>query len=233
MAVADIVPEQADPIRSEMDPDSLEWVTALQTSGAARETAVTRLHALLLRVARSEIRRRGGQLRLSGPEADDVAHQAADDAVVAVLAKVSQFRGESRFTTWAYSFVMFEVSGKVGRHMWQHPTVAMTTEDWERLPDRFGFDPAERSQWRDLVDALTRAVTEVLTGHQRRVFVAVILEGVPLDALAAELGSTRNALYKTMSDARRKLRTSLIATGHLDPGHRDANRPDVDRTEHP
>jgi RNA polymerase sigma-70 factor (ECF subfamily) len=192
-----------------------DWVRALSGGGAERERATVRLHELLLRVARAEVRRRGGQLRISGPELDDLAHQAAADAVVAVTAKVGEFRGESRFTTWAYKFVMFEVSGKIGRHFWRRPQVAMEAADWDRLPDRFGLDPHQEAEWRDLVRALRRAVEKELTEHQRRIFTAIVLDGVPLDGLAAELGSSRNAIYKTMFDARRKLRASLVANGYM------------------
>jgi RNA polymerase sigma-70 factor, ECF subfamily len=192
-----------------------EWVRALSADGAERERATARLHEMLLRVARAEVRRRGGQLRISGPELDDLAHQAAADAVLAIIAKIGEFRGESRFTTWAFKFVIFEVSGKIGRHFWRHPAVPLEAEDWDQLPDRFGLDPARESEWRDLVQALRRAVEEELTSHQRRVFIAIVVDGVPLDALVAQLGSSRNALYKTMFDARRKLRASLVANGYL------------------
>jgi RNA polymerase sigma-70 factor (ECF subfamily) len=84
---------------------------------------------VLLRVARAELARRGGQLRISGPELDDLAHQATADAVIAMIAKVGQFRGESRFTTWAYRFVILEVSAKAGRHFWRQPHVPMDTAD--------------------------------------------------------------------------------------------------------
>jgi RNA polymerase sigma-70 factor (ECF subfamily) len=162
------------------------------------------------------VRRRRGQLPITGPELDDLAQQAADDAVVSVVAKVDQFRGESRFTTWACKFAIFEVSNKVGRHFWQRPTVAMEAEDWDRLPDRFGLDPARVAEWGDAVAALRRAVDEELTDHQRRVFAAIVLNGVALDALVAELDSSRNAIYKTLFDARRKLRAVLVTNGYLD-----------------
>jgi RNA polymerase sigma-70 factor (ECF subfamily) len=191
------------------------WVRALGSTGAERELAAARLHELLLRVARSEARRRSGQLRISGPELDDLAHQAAADAVVAIIAKIGEFRGESRFTTWAYKFVIFEVSGKIGRHFWRHASVPLEAGDWDRLPDRLGLEPAREAEWRDLVRALRRAIEQDLTEHQRRVFTALVLNGVPLDALAVELGSSRNAIYKTMFDARRKLRASLVAHGYM------------------
>ena len=192
-----------------------EWVRALSAAGVERERATARLHEMLLRVARAECRRRGPRLQITGPELDDLAYQAAADAVLAIIAKIGEFRGESRFTTWACKFVMFEVSGKIGRHFWRHPAVPLEAGDWDRLPDRSGLDPARESEWRDLVRALRRAVEEELTGHQRRVFTAIWVDGVPLDALVAELGSSRNALYKTMFDARRKLRASLVANGYL------------------
>jgi RNA polymerase sigma-70 factor (ECF subfamily) len=200
-----------------VDRDSAPWLSALRgTEAKSQEAAVVRLHDLLLRIAHREVRRRSEHLQIAGPELDDVAHQAAADALVAITAKLELFRGESRFTTWAYRFVIFEVSTKMARHFWRHPGVAMEVEDWHRLPDRFGLEPAQESEWRDLVAALHRAVDEVLTARQRRIFVAIVLNGVPLDAVVAELGSNRNAIYKTLFDARGKIRAELVAHGYLD-----------------
>jgi RNA polymerase sigma-70 factor, ECF subfamily len=198
------------------DHDSAEWMATLSAGGVEQEAALARLYELLVRIARSETRRRVRQLSVTGPELDDLAHQAAADALMAITAKLGHFRGESRFTTWAYKFVMFEVSAKIGRHFWRRTGVPMAAEDWDKLPDRFGLEPAREAEWRDLADAVRHAVDEELTQRQRQVFVAIVLNGVPLDALAAELGSTRNAIYKTMFDARRKLRAALAAKGYLD-----------------
>src|SRR5260370_21175618 len=133
-----------------------------------------------------------------------------------ITCKLGQFRGESRLTTWAYKCAVFEVSAKIGRHFWRRPNVPLEAEDWDRLPDRFGFEPARASEWRDLLAALRRAVDTELTARQREVFVAIVVNGVPLDALAVRLGSNRNAIYKMMFDARRKLRAALAANGYLD-----------------
>jgi RNA polymerase sigma-70 factor (ECF subfamily) len=181
---------------ADLDADSATWVRSLTGPAERRDDALARLHEMLLRIAHRELGRRSGRLRITGPELDDLAYQAAADALLAIMAKVGQFRGESRFTTWAYKFVIFEVSAKVGRHFWVNPPV-----------------PMER---RELADAVRRAVDEQLTPRQRQVFVAIVLDGVPLDALAVKLGSTRNAIYKTMFDARRKLRAALAANGYLD-----------------
>jgi RNA polymerase sigma-70 factor (ECF subfamily) len=200
-----------------LDPESAAWVEALGSpSERVREEAAGRLHAVLLRIARSELRRRGPDPGITGPELDDLAHQAAADALLAVTRKLPDFRGESRFTTWAYRFVVLEVSSKLGRHFWRRPTESLGAEDWDRLPDRLGLDPADEPQWRELATALRKAVDDVLTEHQRRVFVAVVVDGVPLDALVARWDTNRNAIYKTVFDARRKLRAYLVAGGYLD-----------------
>jgi RNA polymerase sigma-70 factor, ECF subfamily len=187
----------------------------LDATGPTREVALGRLHDLLLRVVYTELGRRRGRQPITGPELDDLAHQAADDALVAITAKLSQFRGESRFTTWAYKFAILEVSSKLARHFWQNPSVPFGNEDWERLPDSFGIDPGDHAQRVELVSAFRQAVDQVLTVHQRQVFVAIFVDGVPLEALALKLDTNRNAIYKTMFDARRKLRTALAANGFL------------------
>jgi RNA polymerase sigma-70 factor, ECF subfamily len=200
-----------------LDAESAEWLRGLAGVGARREAALARLHERLLRIARGEVARRGPRLAISGPELDDLAYQAAADALVAILGKLGQFRGESRFTTWAYKFVIFEVSAKIGRHFWRHPAVLLDAEDWDRMPGWFGFDPAQQAEWRDLLAALRRAVETELTPRQRQVFVAVVLNDVPMDTLVLAMTSSRNAIYKTLFDARRKLRAALAANGYL-PG---------------
>jgi RNA polymerase sigma-70 factor (ECF subfamily) len=197
------------------DAESTEWVRSLRRSGAEGDAALQRLHGLLLRAARAELRRRNSRRLIAGPELDDLAHQVSADAMVAITAKLDQFRNESRFTTWAYRFVILEVSNKLGRYFWRSPDVSIDEEDWDRLPGSFGLDPQRRAEWQELVDALRRAIDETLTPRQRRLFVAIILNGVPVDALAVELGSNRNAIYKSLFDARRKLRQTLVANGYM------------------
>lgn len=197
-----------------MDGDSARWIAALALGAPERDAAVARLHDLLLRVARSELRRRRTLWGIEGPELEDLAHHAAGDALLALLAKLEQFRGESRFTTWACRFVVLEVSMKLSRHFWRRAAAHDSDEDWELVPDRFGMSPQARAEWRDLVGELARAVDEELTPHQRHVFGAIVLRGMPLDALVDELGTTRGAIYKVMFDARRKLRDALSAYGY-------------------
>jgi RNA polymerase sigma-70 factor, ECF subfamily len=136
--------------------------------------------------------------------------------MLAILGKLDTFRGESRFTTWACRFVVLEVSSKLGRHYWRrHPSASLDAEDWDRPPDRFRLDPAEHAGQAELVAAVRQAIDQTLTAHQRRLFVAVVLNGVPLDAVVARLGLNRNAVYKAIFDARRKIRAFLAANGYL------------------
>jgi len=207
----------ADGLATDLDAASRAWVAGLQSSGPSHEDCVTALHAVLLRVARHEVARRAGALRLQGPELEDVAQQATDDALMSIRAKIAGFRGESRFTTWAYRFVMFEVSTKMGRHFWRERRASMDDDGWDRLPDTLSSGPDAQSVHRELFAALRRAIDEDLTALQRRVFVAIALNQVPMDAFARELGANRNAVYKTLFDARRKLRASLAAAGHEPP----------------
>jgi RNA polymerase sigma-70 factor (ECF subfamily) len=98
-----------------LDAESREWVSALgRAGGRERDAAQVRFHALLLRIARNEVNRRSPSLGIAGPEPDDLAHQAAADATMAITSKLATVRGESRFTTGAYRFVILEVSAKLG-----------------------------------------------------------------------------------------------------------------------
>ena len=204
---------------AELDEASKEWVDGLRATGSQHEACIVALHALLLRVARHEVARRAGSLQLRGPELEDIAQQATDDALMAIRAKVSDYRGESRFTTWAYRFVMFEVSTKMGRHFWRARRTTMDDDAWERLPDTRAQSPHQQSEQREVRAALRRAIDEDLTPRQRRVFVAIALNEVPMDAFARELGASRNTVYKALFDARRKLKASLSAAGYERPAH--------------
>ncbi|HWD06201.1 MAG TPA: sigma-70 family RNA polymerase sigma factor [Amycolatopsis sp.] len=203
-----------------MDPESAEWVRALSPAAPGREEAVARLHARFVRIAGAEVARRTAP---AGTAADDLVQQAATDALVTVLAKLGEFRGASRFTTWAYKFVVFEVSNGLARHFRRSRPGSCDVEDWSAFPDRFGLTPDRHAEWQDLVSGIRTAVREELSDRQRHVFAALVLAGVPLDTLAQELGTNRNALYKTLYDARRKIRARLVAEGYLDhPGRRPA-----------
>jgi RNA polymerase sigma-70 factor, ECF subfamily len=198
-----------------VDPESSRWVQELRRDGARHDETVARLHGVLLRVARHELGRRRPMLgSIAGPEFDDLAQQAADDALMSILGKVDEFRGMSRFTTWACKFAIFAVSSKVARHAWRSQPPTSDDLDWQRQADPLAPRPGEVVERREQLAALSAAVAEDLTDRQREVFVAVALNDVSIDVLALQLGSNRNAIYKNLFDARRRLRASLAAAGH-------------------
>jgi RNA polymerase sigma-70 factor, ECF subfamily len=205
--------DQPDAGAGVMDAGSREWLRCLRAQGDIHEEAVARLHALLLRAARFEVGRRRLTLpQLRGNELDDIAVEAADDALMSVLARLDDFRGLSRFTTWAYKFALLEAAVKLRRRAWQGREVPLEPDSWALLASSAQQPDAEAEQ-AELLATVVRLIDEVLTPHQRRVLVALALNGVPIDVLAERLNTSRGALYKTLHDARQKLRTQLIASG--------------------
>jgi RNA polymerase sigma-70 factor (ECF subfamily) len=198
------------------DGESSGWIDALSDTGPARAIAVERLHALLLRAARFEVARRGRAAGVShggSGELDDLAMQAADDALVAILSKLHTYRGDSCFTTWAYKFALLEAAVKMRRRPWHGREVPLEPEGWGRLLEDRQVSPGGEAEASELIRAVRDAIAEVLTAQQRAVLVAITLDDVPIDVLAERRGTTRGALYKSLHDARRKLRARLAQDG--------------------
>jgi RNA polymerase sigma-70 factor (ECF subfamily) len=196
-----------------LDSESREWLRELRGTGVEHDDAVARLHALLVRAARFEVaRRRPGLPHVRGDELDDLALEAADDALVSVLRRLDDFRGASRFTTWVYKFALYEAAVKLRKRAWQGREIPLEPEAWTVFSSA-APEPGEHAEQAELLATLQTAIAEALTPHQRRVLVALALNGVPIDVLAERLGTTRGALYKTLHDARRKLRRHLEECG--------------------
>jgi RNA polymerase sigma-70 factor (ECF subfamily) len=191
------------------------WVAELAVGGLAGELAQRRLHKLLVGAARRQVWRLRDLLPGAGPgDLEDLAQQAADEALVTVLRKLDDFQGRSLFTTWAYKFGVYQAGVEVRRQAWRNREVSLPDQlaDLDRGPS-----PADMAEASDLARALQDAIATCLTPHQRRVVLALLVDDVPIDVLADRLGSTRNALYKTLHDARARLRRSLVTQGYVDP----------------
>jgi RNA polymerase sigma-70 factor, ECF subfamily len=192
-----------------LDAASRAWLAQLRTSGPVREAAIARLYTLLFAEARHEVRRRtAGLAHPCGRDLDDLAVQAADDALVAILAKLDQFRGDALFTTWARRFAALEVPGEIRRRRGHTREVPTDPDEWE--PELAGSEgPQQRLEISDLARTVGDLIADELTAHQREVLVALTIEETPAKDLAAQLHSTPGALYKTLHDARGKLRARL------------------------
>ena len=196
-----------------LDEESQAWLRDLRADGAVRDEAIARLHALLLRAARFEVARRRATLpHVRGNELDDISLEAADDALMSVLRRLDDFRGRSRFTTWVYKFALLEAAVKLRKRAWQGREIPLEPETWNVFPSG-RLQPDEEAAQSELLGAIERAIAGVLTPRQRTVLVALAIDGVPIDVLAERVGSTRGALYKTLHDARRKLRAHLTERG--------------------
>ena len=200
-------------VDTERDQENARWTAALTQPGAVRERAADALYAYLLRAARSEIGRRTDTSRLSGAERDDLAHQAAADALVSIIRRIPDFRGDSMFTTWARSFVTFEVRVKIRQHNRRSLAHGLTSEEWDRLPASRGATPEAAAEAVALKQAVLTAMDASLTQRQRHVFLGVVVHGATIEQLATQLGSNRNAVYQLMFHARRNLRRYLAEQG--------------------
>jgi RNA polymerase sigma-70 factor (ECF subfamily) len=201
---ADVVPPPSDDA----------WLAELTDEGPAGQQALAHLRELLLRATRHQVWRLRDLVPGAGAgELEDLAQQAADDALVAVLRKLGTFEGRSRFTTWAYKFGVLHAGVAVRRQAWRHREVPLpdTLTPVDTTPS-----PAAISEATQLARAVEAAIASELTPHQRLVVLTLLVEEVPVDVLAERLGSTRNALYKTLHDARRRLRAALIDSGYLE-----------------
>jgi len=198
-----------------LDEESRAWLQDLRGRGPRHEAAVERLHALLLRAARFEVaRRRPGLPHLRGNEFGEIALEAADDALMSVLARLDDFRGASRFTTWVYKFALLEAAVKLRKRAWQGREIPLEQETWDVFSS-VGLSPSDAAEQSELLEALQAGIA-ALTPHQRRVLLALAVDGVPIDVLADRLNTNRGALYKTLHDARLNLRNYLKSRG-LEP----------------
>jgi RNA polymerase sigma-70 factor (ECF subfamily) len=189
-----------------------DWVVRLNATGAVRDDAIRRLHALMLRAARFQVARMHEGRSLGSARLEEIVHSAADEAAMAVMARLDTFEGRSRFTTWAFKFGILNAAVEVRRAAWKHREVDLTS-----VPDPTSdvLAPDAFVMATELASAVRAEIDRSLTPHQRRVVVALLVEGIPVDVLAERLATNRNALYKTLHDARNRLRLALTAAGHL------------------
>lgn len=193
------------------DPESRAWLEALDSGGLRRDEAIGRLYELLLREARFEVKRRTAYAtHPSGGDLDDLAVQAADDAVVAILGKLGQFRGDSLFTTWARRFAQREAPAKIRRRVGRNRDLPMDL-DFERsqMWHDAGESAHEQTVAKQTARMLAHLIANELTARQREVLIALVIDGVATDELADRLETTTGAIYKTLHDARRKLKANL------------------------
>lgn len=199
-------------------PADHEWVELLSSTGRRRDEAVGHLHDLLLRATRHQVNRMPEAITLGVSVREELINTAADEATLSVLGKLDDFEGRSRFTTWAYKFGILRAGVEVRRHVWRNRELSLDDDRTTFEPrTSHSSSPDAHVEGRDLAVAVSNGLSEALTDHQRRVAVALLVDEVPIDILAERLDTTRNALYKTLHDARKRLRAHLVENGHAVP----------------
>lgn len=208
-----------------------DWIARLSMTGPIREEAIGQLHALMIRAARHQVSRMPDSAALGAAVREDIVNSAADDATIAVLGRLDSFEGRSRFTTWAYKFGILQAGVHVRRARWKGREIQL--REIAEPAASHAASPEAHSEGRDLAQAVNDAIASSLTAHQQRVAVALLIDEVPIDVLAERLGTTRNALYKTLHDVRKRLRTELESRGFEAPGRTRRTTEDNDSTSRP
>ena len=195
-----------------------EWIVALNGPSDAQAAALTDLRAYLLRAALFTLQRSMhyvGHLRSS--ILGELAEDCAQEALTAILQHLGAFRHESQFTTWAYAFAVNTALVAARRERWapvaldpilEGPESSRPIRDEGRLPD-----PERYALQAEVMAAIRVGIEQQLTVKQQQVLQALVFEGVPLDEVVRHWGTNRNAVYKLVHDARRKLKAHLVARG--------------------
>jgi len=196
-----------------------EWLVALRSDGEAQTAALSDLRAYLLRAALYTLYRSRSTLQSFAPaDIEHLAEDCAQDALSAILGHLEQFRGASRFTTWAYTFAVNTALVAARRERWARVPLDRLLERSDLVERTGSFsdtssDPERRALQAEILAAVRQGIERHLTERQRQALMAVVFEEVPLDELARHWGSNRNALYKLLHDARQKLKAHMIDRG--------------------
>lgn len=191
-----------------------EWIGTLRAGGPGYDDAVRRLRQVVACAARYQVTRMPQVWAdLGGVRAEEIIESAADEAAVAALERLHAFEGRSRFSTWIYKFGIRYAAAEARRALWRGHTVDL---DGQPEPaDGHAVTPEAYVEARDFSTAVSVALQTALTPHQRRIALALLVDEVPIDVVAERLGTNRNALYKTLHDARVRLRAELHDRGYL------------------
>ena len=200
---------------SSSDRDNDSWLADLQSTGRRRDRAILDLREYLLRAVLVYLTRHRSDLAsLDYDELRQLADDWAQLAVLKILDQIGGFRGDSKFTTWAYRVAINLVAGELRRKRWSNVSLEALTEsehpDRRLTLDDSGPSP-ESSVTREMAwDAIMEAIENDLTERQARVLRRVVLDGADVEVVAVELETNRNNIYKLVHDARKKLKRAML-----------------------
>lgn len=200
--------------------DNAQWLAELSDGGDAQAAALSDLRSRLKRSILYYLSQERSDLRdRSGQELERMADDLAQDATLRVIDNLDNFRGESQFLTWANRIAVRLAISDLRRARYRDFSLDNLTADGELQPaggmisSSAPTSPERSVEQTEILSKINRAIEEALTERQQRALVAVALNGVPMDVVAEQMDTNRNALYKLLHDARRKLRAHLEAQG--------------------
>ena len=200
-------------VSEDQAPTNDEWIPLLSAEGPMREVTVSHLHRLLVKAASHQVHRMPDAVALGHARREEVIHAAADEATISVLSRLDSFEGRSKFTTWAFKFGILHAGVELRRAVWRDREIQLHDLTDPVQPEH--TSPEAHVEGGDLAQAVRAGMEEALTEHQRRVATALLIDEVPIDVLADRLGTNRGALYKTLHDARKRLRAHLTNQGFM------------------
>ncbi|MDB5074054.1 MAG: polymerase sigma factor [Chloroflexi bacterium] len=187
----------------------------LRSGGPEREAASEELRDLLLRAALAYLVRQQYPVEAFGADSyTSIAEDYAQEAFVIILRQLDTYRGDCRFTTWAYRIIINLIADEMRRRCWRRRPLPEDTEVYPRRRASVAENDvaalAERRALWQLIDAI---IQQELTPRQRAALVGRLFEEKPLIVLADELGTNKDNVYKLLHDARKHLKRALQARG--------------------
>jgi len=185
-----------------------EWISQLEDP--ADPEALEDLRAILLRGLRASLSNR------INTDLDAITEDFVQDALLKILKSLHTFRGESRFTTWAQKIAIHVAYTELRRRRWKDISlqdIVETPEGEEYTPAILtdpSITPEREASQNDMLQLVYDLIESDLTDRQRTAMVAILQGGMPIDEVARKMDTNRNALYKLIHDARKRLQQSLF-----------------------
>jgi RNA polymerase sigma-70 factor, ECF subfamily len=204
-----------------IDRTNEQWLADLTGDSDVQASAIEDLRERLQRGIFYYLSRERSDLSgLSNQEITQMAEDLAQDATLRVMENLDSFRGDSRFTTWATKIAVRVAISDLRRARYKDFSLDDLTADGDFLPASAANvnssplpNPEDATERSDVMVKISKALEDALTERQYQALSAVALQGVPLYIVAERMGTNRNALYKLLHDARRKLRSHLESQG--------------------
>jgi RNA polymerase sigma-70 factor (ECF subfamily) len=194
-----------------------EWLAALQESGDTQFGALAELREFLLRAVFVYLRDgRAEVAHLSTDALYEMAEDYAQEALLKIQDNLDKFRGDAKFTTWAYRFVINEAAADLRRRCyqefsWDELAVQETAVFSILLKSKPSLDPEQKTAREELIAFLLHVLETELNERQRAAVLGVHFQGRSLQEVAESLETTPNTLYKMLHDARKKIKAQLLA----------------------